>query len=94
MIRAYHQLWQIEKRFRMSKPDPTTHPIYHRQRDSIETHPTIIFAAVAAAHHLETVTSTTIHQLVGTLRRYRTIDIQAGNHIITTENPIPPNTTA
>lgn len=34
-----------------------------------------------------------IRQLIGTLQRYRTIDIQAGNHIITAENPTPPNTT-
>lgn len=43
----------------MSKPDPATHPIYHRQRDPIETHPTIMFAALALTHHLEAATSTT-----------------------------------
>jgi transposase len=44
---AYHQLWQIEKSFRMSKTDLRTRPIYHHKRDSIEAHPTIVMAALA-----------------------------------------------
>ena len=49
----------------------------------------LLVAAVAC--HLEAVTGTTLRQLVRSLRRYRTIDIQAGDHIITAEDPIPPN---
>ena len=44
---AYHQLWQIEKSFRMSKTDLRARPIYHHKRDSIEAHLTIVFAALA-----------------------------------------------
>lgn len=91
VIGAYHQLWQIEKSFRMSKSDLAARPICHRQRDSIEAHLTVVFAALAVACHLEAVTGTTLRQLVRGLRRYRTIDIQAGDHIITAEDPIPPN---
>ncbi len=36
VIDAYHQLFQIEKSFRMSKHDLQARPIYHHQRDSIE----------------------------------------------------------
>ena len=36
---AYHQLWQIEHSFRMSKSDLRARPIYHHKRDSIEAHP-------------------------------------------------------
>ena len=50
MIGAYHQLWQVEKSFRMSKSDLKARPIYHHKRDSIEAHPTIVFAALAVAH--------------------------------------------
>ena len=32
VIGAYHQLWQIEKSFRMSKSDLRAGPIYHHQR--------------------------------------------------------------
>jgi transposase len=44
---AYHQLWQIEKSFRMSKSDLRARPIYHHKRDSIEAHLTVVFAALA-----------------------------------------------
>ena len=53
-------------------------------------HLTIVFAALAVARWLEAVTGTTLRQLVRSLRRYRTIDIQAGDHIITAEDPLPP----
>jgi len=38
VLTAYHQLWQIEKSFRMSKTDLRARPIYHHKRDSIEAH--------------------------------------------------------
>ena len=47
VIDAYHRLFQIEKSFRMSKHDLPARPIYHRLRDSIEAHLTIVFAALA-----------------------------------------------
>ncbi len=89
VIGAYHQLWQIEKSFRMSKSDLAARPIYHRQRDSIEAHFNIVFIALAVARWLETVADTTIRQLVRTLRRYRTITIQTSHQLITAEDPLP-----
>ena len=53
VIGAYHQLWQIEKSFRMSKHDLQARPIYHRKRDSIEAHLTIVFAALAVTRLIE-----------------------------------------
>ena len=47
VIGAYHQLFQIEKSFRMAKSDLQARPIYHRTRDSIEAHLTIVFTALA-----------------------------------------------
>ncbi len=93
VISAYHQLWQIEKSFRMSKSDLAARPIYHHKRESIEAHLTIVFAALAVARWLEATTGTTIKQLVRTLRRYRTITIKAGKHLITAEDPLPPKPT-
>ena len=46
VIDAYHQLWRIEKAFRMSKHDLQARPIYHRTRDSIDAHLTVVFAAM------------------------------------------------
>jgi transposase len=46
VIDAYHQLWHIEKSFRMSKHDLQARPVYHHTRESIEAHLTIVFAAL------------------------------------------------
>jgi hypothetical protein len=46
VISSYHELWRIEKSFRMSKSDLQARPIYHRKRDSIEAHLTIVFATL------------------------------------------------
>ena len=70
VIGAYHQLWQIEKSFRMSKSDLKARPIYHHLKDSIEAHLTIVFAALAVARWLEATTKVSLKTLVKTLRRY------------------------
>jgi transposase len=46
VISAYHDLWQVERSFRMGKTDLRARPVFHRQRDSIEAHVTIVFAAL------------------------------------------------
>jgi hypothetical protein len=45
-IRSYHDLWRIEKSFRMSKHDLQARPVYHHQRESIDAHLTIVFATL------------------------------------------------
>jgi hypothetical protein len=89
VIGAYHQLFQIEKSFRMAKSDLQARPIYHRTRDSIEAHLTIVFAALAISRWIEAKTGWSIRKFVKTARRYRTIQIQAGDHIITAADPVP-----
>ena len=89
MIGAYHQLFQIEKSFRMAKSDLQARPIYHRKRDSIEAHLTIVFAAMAVSRWIEHATGWSIRRFVKTARRYRTIQIQAGPHTITAADPLP-----
>jgi hypothetical protein len=63
-------------------------PIYHHLRDSIEAHLTIVFAALAASRWIEHQTGWSIHKFVKTARRYRTIEIQAGDHVLTAADPI------
>jgi hypothetical protein len=89
VIGAYHQLFQIEKAFRMSKSDLQARPIYHRTRDSIEAHLTIVFAALAVSRWIESQTGWSIRRFVRTARRYKTIEIQAGAHTITAADPLP-----
>ena len=89
VIGAYDQLFQIEKSFRMAKSDLQARPVYHRTRDSIEAHLTIVFAALAVSRWVEHVTGYSIRKFVKTARRYRTIEIQAGDHVITAADPLP-----
>jgi len=88
-ISAYHRLFQIEKSFRMSKHDLQARPIYHHKRDSIEAHLTIVFAALAVSRLIENTTEWSITKFVRTARRYRTVEIQAGAHTVTAEQPLP-----
>jgi hypothetical protein len=89
VIDAYHRLFQIEKSFRMSKHDLQARPIYHRTRDSIEAHLTVVFAALAVSRWIENTTGWSIKKFVKTARRYRSIQIQVGAHMITAADPLP-----
>jgi Transposase DDE domain len=89
VIGAYHQLFQIEKSFRMAKSDLQARPVFHHQRDSIEAHLTIVFAALAVSRWIEHRTGWSVRRFVKTARRYRTVQIQAGDHILTAADPIP-----
>jgi hypothetical protein len=89
---AYHQLWQIEKSFRMSKTDLRARPIYHHKRDSIEAHLTVVMAALAVSRMVERSTTWSIARFVKTLRRYHTVTIQAGDQTITAADPLPDDT--
>ena len=94
VMAAYHQLWQIEKSFRMSKTDLRARPIYHHKRDSIEAHLTIVMAALAVSQWLERQTGWSIKKLVRTLRRYRSIAVQTGDHILHAGTPLDDDTRA
>ena len=43
----------LEKSFRMAKSDLQARPVYHRTRDSVEAHLTIVFAALAVSRWIE-----------------------------------------
>jgi hypothetical protein len=89
VIDAYHQLWHIEKAFRMSKHDLQARPIYHHLRESIEAHLSIVVAAMAVSHYIEHQTGWSIKKFVRTARRYRTVKIKAGRQILTAADPLP-----
>ena len=54
IIAKYHDLWHVERSFRMSKTDLDARPMFHRTRDAIEAHLTIVFTALAVAHAIQT----------------------------------------
>ncbi len=75
LIGAYHDLWQVERSFRMTKSDLKARPVFHHQRDAIEAHITVVFAALAVARHLQDLTGISIKKLVRILRPLREVDI-------------------
>lgn len=89
VIDSYHQLWRIEKAFRMSKHDLQARPIYHHLRESIEAHLSIVVTAMAISHYIETQTGWSIKKFVRTTRRYRTVKIKVGNQTLTAADPLP-----
>ena len=89
VIGAYSRLLQAEKSFRMAKSDLAARPIFHHTRESIEAHLTIVFAALAVSRWIENATGWSIKRFVTTARRYRTIQIQTGEHTITAADPLP-----
>jgi hypothetical protein len=48
-----------------------------------------VFAALAVSRWIESQTGRSIRRFVKTARRYRTIQIQAGQHTITAAAPLP-----
>lgn len=71
VISSYHQLWHVEKSFRMSKSDLKARPIFHHKRDTIEAHLTIVLAALAIVRTIAARTGVSIKRFINTLRPIR-----------------------
>lgn len=63
IINHYHNLWQVEKAFRISKTDLQIRPIYHRKTENIVAHMLICFMALCIAKHWEMETGISIKKL-------------------------------
>src|SRR5690606_10751579 len=68
VISSYHDLWHVEQSFRMSKTDLRARPMFHRTRDSIEAHLTIVFTALAVSRTVQARTGLAIRNVVRPLR--------------------------
>ena len=75
VIAKYHDLWHVEKSFRMSKSDLAARPMFHRTRDAIEAHLTIVFTALAVAHCIQERSGLSIGNVVKQLRPLRSATI-------------------
>ena len=91
LISAYHDLWQVEASFRMTKSDLRARPVFHYQREAIEAHLTIVFAALAITRYLTGTTGKSIKKIVQTLRPLRSVLIGIGDHQITADPAITPH---
>ena len=91
VIDAYHQLFQVEKSFRMSKSDLKARPIFHHERESIEAHLTIVFTSLAIARYIEAHTGLSIKKFVKTLEPVRTGIVTVGDSAFELKPEVPPD---
>ena len=89
VISAYHRLFQIEASLRMSKHDLAARPIYHHKRESIEAHPDDRVHRARREQLCRGTHRLVDPQVVRTARRYRTIQIRAGQQLLTAADPLP-----
>ena len=75
VISRYHDLWQVERSFRMSKTDLAARPVLVRRRDAIEAHLTIVFTALAVARETQDRTGLAIRNVIRQLRPLRSATI-------------------
>lgn len=89
VIAKYHDLWHVEKSFRMSKTDLDARPMYNRVRDAIEAHLTIVFTALAVSHAIQSRTGLSIGKVVKQLRPLRSATININGATQTFPPAIP-----
>jgi transposase len=64
IIDRYHDLWRIEKSFRVTKSDLEARPIFLQLDKTITCHLIIVFAGLAISRYLEINTEMSVHQIV------------------------------
>jgi hypothetical protein len=91
VIAKYHDLWHVERSFRMSKTDLEARPMFHRTREAIEAHLTIVFTALAVAHCIQERSGLAIANIIKQLRPLRsaTIVINGASETFPPEIPEP-----
>ena len=89
VVAAYHDLYQVERSFRMTKSDLAARPVFHRLRDSIEAHLTIVFTALAVSREAQARTGLSIRKILTTLRPLRSATLTISGNTITVPPRIP-----
>jgi len=89
VIKAYQDLYQVERSFRLTKSDLAARPIFHRLRDSIEAHLSVVFAALAISRAAQEATGLSIKKILTTLRPLRSATITVSGHQLTAQPRIP-----
>lgn len=86
IIDRYHELYKIEKAFRISKHDLKTRPIFHFKENPIQLHLLICFMALVASKYIELKTNTSINKFLTTFRKVQ--DARMFNKITSKEMKI------
>ena len=89
VIARYHDLWRVEQSFRMSKSDLAARPIFHRTREAIEAHLTIVFTALAIARDLQARSGWSLKKIIRALRPLQHVTIRLTGQQLQAEPTIP-----
>ncbi|WP_035320878.1 IS1634 family transposase [Brevibacterium sp. VCM10] len=83
VVESYHDLWHVERSFRMSKTDLRARPMFARTRDAIEAHLTIVFAALAVSRTVQDRTGMSIRRFLRILKPLRSAVVEINGTITT-----------
>jgi hypothetical protein len=89
VVAAYHDLYQVERSFRMTKSDLAARPVFHRLKDSIEAHLTVVFAPWPSPAKPRSGPGLSINKILKTLRPLRSATVTIGAQKITAQPRIP-----
>ncbi|AOP51891.1 MULTISPECIES: IS1634 family transposase [Brevibacterium] len=90
VVGSYHDLWHVEQSFRMSKTALRARPIFHRTRDAIEAHLTVVFTALAVARFMQEATGLSLQKIITTLRPLREFVGEIDGHELVFPPDVPP----
>lgn len=95
IISQYHNLWQVEKAFRMSKGDLKERPIFHQNITRIKSHLLLCFVSLLVmkeSEHILKKKGYTIEKAVEILGRVGQGEIRIGNIKVETDSEIDSET--
>ncbi|HCM94892.1 MAG TPA: IS1634 family transposase [Glutamicibacter sp.] len=83
VLDSYHDLWQVEASFRMTKSDLSARPVFHRDEDASDAHLTVVFAALAIGRHLQEISGMSLKRIITDLKGVRSAKIQVnGDYVV------------
>ena len=68
IINHYHNLWKVEKAFRITKSDLEARPVFHHKKENIKAHILICFMALAVCKYMELKTGKSTKKIVKLLK--------------------------
>ncbi len=74
IINHYHNLWHVEKTFRIAKSDLEARPIFHHKKEAVEVHILIVFVSLCVTKSIELLTKLSIKKVKEMI--WRVLDIE------------------
>lgn len=90
VVGSYHDLWHVEQSFQMSRTDLRARPNFHRTRDAIEAHLTVVFTALAVRRFMQEATGLSLKKIPTTLRPLREFVRDIDGHELVFPPKVPP----